>query len=282
VNGLRLALRLGLGTLRSRPTLTVLAIILLALGTATMSALVGTVYLLRSLQNEFVSALTVEVELSSDAEAARNTVMSRAETWPSAEFVQYVEPEVTLREMEKETGENLVSVFGTNPFPPLVRVRFGATNLRVLDSLATTARTWPEVSDVVYPRRLWTDFERSIARFQGGMAVGASGFTLLLIFLVGLCLRAQVRNRQATWEFLVLSGISRQTLTLTFLTQQLTVGVFGGLAACGVLSGLASVYGWLFLHPMSFPSWFYFAVYLSAILLAVISGLLSPRRFTSR
>jgi cell division transport system permease protein len=282
MNELRFASRLGFGTLRSRPALTVLAILLIAIGTAAVGGLVGTVYLLRNLQQEFVSALTVEIELTNDAESARGIVMSRAERWPSAEFVQYVAPDVTLREMQQETGEDLLSVFGANPFPPLVRVRFGNANLRTLDSLSTAAKSWPEVADVVFPRRLWTDLEHSIARFQGGIGLGALAFALVVIFLVGLCLRAQVRNRASTWDFLVLSGISRRALSLAFLTQQSMVGLVGGILACALLSGLTTFYGWLFLHPTAFPVWFYLCVILSSILLSILSGLMSPRKFSSR
>jgi cell division protein FtsX len=256
-----------------------LAVLLLALGTAIMGGLLGTVYLLRSLQTEFVSALSVELELISDSEDARTRVMSRAEKWPTAEFVQYVPPEVTLREIQRETPEDLTALFGTNPFPAIVRVRFGGINLKVLDSLTADARRWPDVAEVSYPRRLWDDLENLASRFQGGLGVVAAALTILVVGLVGLCLRAQVRNRSGQWEFLLLSGIHPWMVSLSLLIQQILVGILGGFAACGVLYGLTAGYSWLFFRTIVLPVWFYAGMVLLASVLAIIAGLLSPRRF---
>lgn len=278
----RLALQLGVGTLRSRPTLSALGVILLALAVAVIGGLLGTVYLLRALQTELLSALNVELELVQDSEEARRAVMTRAEAWPFAEFVQYVPPEATLRELQRETGENLLALFGTNPFPPLVRVRFAAASLETLDSLSLVAEQWPEVAQVVYPRSVWSDLERLRARLRSGVAMLATGIALLSLGLVGLCLRAQVRNRADTWEFLMLMGVSQQTLSLSVLMQEAAVGLLGGIAASAVLAVLASVYGWLFLREVSFPFWFYVSTSLAAIVLCVLAGVLTPRRFMSR
>ena len=187
----RLALALGWGTLRSRLALTVLAIILLSLGAALMSGLWGTVYLLRDLQREFLSALSIELELVSDSEPARTAVTSRAESWPSVEFVEYISPDQTLHDKQQETGEDLLSLFGSNPFPALVRVRFGRITLPTVDSLTSAAQKWPEVAQVVYPRRLWNDVDHFIARFHSGLGTTAVVFIIMVIALVGLCMRAK-------------------------------------------------------------------------------------------
>ena len=278
ISRLRLAFQLGWGTLRSRPTLTLLAVLLLALGTSLVGALGGTVYLLRSFQGQFLSALSVELELASPSESARATVMQRVEAWPSAEFVQFVPPEQTLQEIERETGENLGKLFGANPFPALVRVRFGRISLRGLDSLTATARQWPEVTDVVYPRRLWADFDKLVSRLTGDVGFAALGATLLMILLVGLCLRAQVRNRVATWEFLQLSGLSLGMIRLALLWQETLAGLMGGLGAAVLIYGLSRFYSWLLLRPVHFPAGFYLLLPLAAILLAFAAGLLSPPR----
>jgi cell division transport system permease protein len=277
-----LSCSLGLGTLRSRPTLTVLAVLLLALGTAILSVLLGVVFLAQSLQSQFATALTLELELIHDAEATRATVMSRAEAWPAVESVQYVPPDVTLREIERETGEDLQTLFGANPFPPMVRVRFGRLNLQTLDSLAASARRWPEVADVAYPRAAWSSVDRLSARLQGGFGTGAAALTLVILVLVGLCLRAQVRNRADTWELLLLMGSSARTIRLALFVQQLVVGLLGGLLACGLLTGLGLFLRWLTLRPVEIPLWFYVSTILVAILLSILAGQMSPRRFGAR
>jgi cell division transport system permease protein len=274
----RLAFKLGLGTLRSRPTLTFLAIVLLAMGSSLMGGLTGTVYLLRGLQAEFLSALTIEVELAGDADSLRTAISERIEEWPGAEFVQYVSPTATMREVERELGEDLDELFGGNPFPPLLRVRFGQTDLATLDSLTKAASAWPGVVNVVYPRQLWNRLNELLRNFSGSSAWLAGLLTILAIFLVGLCLRAQVRYRAPTWELVGLFGMSERTLGLTLLVQETLVGFIGGLLACGALWLLTVVLSWLLFYEVAFPGWFYFLVWLSSIALAILAGILSPRR----
>jgi cell division protein FtsX len=278
----RVSISLGLGTSRSRPTLTILAALLLALGTTLLCVLFGMVFLLQSLRTQFASVLTVELELIQDADSTRSEVMSRAEAWPSVESVQYVPPEVTLREIEKETGEDLQKLFGTNPFPPMIRVRFGNLSLETLDSLAGAARQWPQVADVAYPRATWSSVDKLSARLQGSFGTGAAGIALAILILVGLCLRAQVRNRADTWDFLLLIGSSPRTIRMALFVQQLAVGLLGGLLTCALLTGLALFVRWLSLRPVGVPLWFYVCAVLLAILLSILAGQLSPRRFGAR
>lgn len=273
-----LAFRLGWGTLRSRPTLSILAVGLLALGTALMTGLFGTVFLLRNLQSQFLTAMTVELELVKDTDSSRVAVMARAEAWPGVEFVQYLSPPEVLQEVQKETGEDLQGLFGVNPFHALVRVRFAQTDMTTLDQLTKEASAWSEISEVVYPRTLWSDLQRLASRVQSKFGWPTALFAIVVIGLVGLCLRAQVRNLRATWEFLILSGMSRQTMSLSLLVQAGIVGLIAGLIACGLLSALTSAYSLLLLRDVAFPLWFHLSVILVSVLLAVIAGLFSPRK----
>jgi cell division protein FtsX len=282
MNTASLSFKLGMSTLRSRPTLTALAALMLGLGTVIIGVLFGLVFVLQSLQTQLTSALTLELELVQETETVRAAVMSNAEAWPGIESVQYVPPDVTLDEIEKETGEDLLKLFGTNPFPAIVRVRFGKVNLRTLDSLAAVAEKWPDVANVAYPRTAWSSMDKLAARLQGKFGWGSAGFAIVILVLVGLCLRAQIRNRAETWDFLLLMGASPHTIRLALLVQQLAVGLLGGLIACGMLAGLALFFHWLLLRPIEIPFWFYMCVVLAAVLLAVLAGLLSPRRFGKR
>lgn len=277
-----LSIKLGIGTLRSRPTLTALAALMLALGTVIIGVLFGLVFILQNLQTQLATALTLELELVRETEATRAAVMSKAEAWPGIESVQYVPPDVTLKEIEKETGEDLLKLFGANPFPAIVRVRFGKVDLKTLDSLATTAKSWPDVANVAYPRTAWLSMDKLAARLQGKFGWGSAGLAVIILILVGLCLRAQIRNRADTWDFLLLMGASPQTIRMSLLVQQLVIGIVGGLIACGMLAGIALFLHWLLLRPIEIPLWFYVCIVLAALLLAVLAGLLSPRRFGKR
>jgi len=279
VSEFRLALRLGHGTLRSRPTLTLLGIVLLALGSFLMGGMTGTVYLLKGIQAEFLTALTVEIELTDQSESLRTRIYERTEIWPGAEFVQYVSPEATLREVEREMNEDVAELFGTNPFPPIIRVRFGETTLPTLDSLTREAESWAGVAGVIYPRQLWNRLEELMRSIQGSSGISAVALGIIAIILLGLCLRAQIRYRAGTWELVGLLGMSERTMGIALLVQEVVIGICGGLVACGMLYLLTVVLGWLLLHNVLLPTWYYGSVWLGSIALSVLAGALSPRGF---
>lgn len=281
MTALRLAFSLGFGTLRTRPTLSILAVCLLALGTVALGGLFGSIYLLRGLENEFISGLNLEIELTAGLpEFQRTDIMSRAEQWPGAEFVQFVPPELTLEEIQKETGEDLRQLFGMNPFPPMIRVRFNATSQTTLDSLVFAARRWSGVNAVAYPKKLWSEINGLLDRLTGQLGYAAALLSLVSMVLVGLCLRAQVRNRTESWDFLSLFGMSTATFNLALFAQELIVGFIGGLLACLILLFLTAGYSWLFLRPLALPFWFYACIWMMAMVLAILAGLFSPRRMT--
>ncbi len=279
MSGISLAIRLGLGILRSRPTLTLLATALLSMGAASIGALVGSAFVINHLQTEFLSALTVEIELLNDSDSTRAHVMTLAEQWPDAEFVQYVPPQTVLDEVQKETGDNLIELFGYNPFPGLIRVRFGKITATVIDSLASNAQKWNGVKAVVYPRRLWLEVAKWSEKLRGELGLIGGLIALIATGLVGLCLRAQMRYRIATWEFLSLIGLSDRTMALTTLVQQIVVGLFGGILACLFLWLLSQFYTWMLLRDVSFPSWSYLITVVVACILSTLAGLLSPKKF---
>jgi cell division protein FtsX len=273
-----LALRLGWSTLRSRPTLTVLAILLLGLGTGLLGALVGTTKLLHDLQTNYLSALTLEVELQDESAALREQIMGRLETWPGLSSLQFVGKEQVLAELQRETTDDLLRLFGFNPFPALIRVQFTHTNLSVLDSLSAAVRTEPGVRAVTYPRELWTKTSNLMSRLQGDVGLFAVVLALLSVGLVGLCMRAQVRNRASTWELLSLLGLSDRSFGHALLVQELCIGVGAGLLACALLWSLSVLFSWVFIRAVSFDFWFYVLIVLAAISLALLAGLFTPRR----
>jgi hypothetical protein len=51
---------------------------------------------------------------------------------------------------------------------------------------------------------------------------------------------------------------------------------------CALLTGLALFVRWLSLRPVGVPLWFYVCAVLLAILLSILAGQMSPRRFGTR
>lgn len=269
-----LILRIGFGLLRSRPTLAVLAVLLLALSSAMISGLSGTAYLLRSVERGLMESLEMELELVDESEATRAGVLSRLQKWPGVQRVRYVSPEEILTEIEATTGEKLRDLFGTNPFPGVMRVRISSTERDQLDSRAAEARNWPQVSAVAYPRNLWQDLERlqrTVRRYSLRIAL-ATALTALL--LTGLCFRAQIRSRADEWRLLQHFGMSRRALIVSQVVQAGVTGVIGGALANVLVASVASVYQYLLLtSEVRFPTNTYLQASAVALGIALAAGL---------
>ncbi len=269
------SLRLGLGLLRSRPTLTLLAVLLLTLGVSVLSVIGAARYLLHTAQVEVLAAPTLELELASSDPRIYAEIMSRVEEWPSVTGVSYLSPEQVLSEIQVVAGDSVGAMLGSNPFPPLLRVRCSETNKTKLDSLISVARQWPEVTAVVFPRQVWDDLAKLASKLDRWLWLAALPLLMLTLVLAALCLRAQVRNRATTWEFLSLLGLSRSSISMALLTQQIIIGILAGLFTASVVWGATYAFQWLLLRDLALPPLFLLAAISSPILLALLAGLAS-------
>lgn len=267
--------RLGFGVLRSRPTLTLLAVLLLTLGVSVLSVIGAARYFLHTAQGELLAAPILELELASSDPRVYAEIMSRVEEWPGVTGVSYLSAEQVLSEIQAVAGDSLSAILGSNPFPPLLRVRCAETRVTILDSLTAVARQWPEVSAVVFPRQAWDELAKLASKLDRWLWLAALPLLVITLALAALCLRAQVRNRAATWEFLSLLGMPQSLLSIALLIQQITIGMLAGLFTMGVVWGAIRAFQWLLLRDLALPPIFLPTVVLSPIFLALLAGLAS-------
>jgi cell division protein FtsX len=271
--------RLGWNTLKSRPTLTVLAILLITTGVLVTSVVMAARYVLNTARSELLAGPGLEIELSNSDSQIGADIMSRVEAWLGVSGATYLSPEQVMHEIEANVGDSLANLLGANAFPAMVRAHFAEPHAQTVDSLASIARQWPNVTSVVYPRNAWNDLTRLIDKVRRWLMIGALPLYIFTLILTALCLRAQVRNRKTTWEFLSLLGMSRATSLMALSTQQLVVGVLAGMLSCGLLWGTVHVSQWLLLHEFRLPALYFISTLLAGIVTAQLAGLAtrSPR-----
>ena len=272
---LSFSFRLGWDTLRSRPALTLLAILLLTFGISVVSIMVAARHILSTARGELLAASSVELELAGDNPELYAEVMARVEEWPGVASVSYLSQDQVLAEIEAESGDSLLAVLGANPFPAIVRVQFEAQNIGVMDSLLTVARAWPEVTAAVFPNQIWQDINALADRVNRWLWQGAIPIFIIMLVLVALCLRAQIVNRSATWEFLALLGMSRASLRAVVVTQQALIGIAAGSFTCAFLWLAKQGAEWLLLREVSLPVPFYVLTIVLPLMSAFFAGLAS-------
>lgn len=271
--------RQGWQTLRARPGLSILAVILLAFTLWLCAGLLGTLLLLHDIRRDLMRNLATYIELHTDITDMQKTrITSLVKRWPDVAEVSYISPDSALRLHSAEVGEDLQNIFGGNPFPAVICVRFdGISNDRV-DSLAVQAARWEGVADVVYPREIWQRLEELTGRIQGRIGITALVLLLISLLMVTLVLRAQFTGRRKEWRLLLLLGMGHGGLQIIAQVQAALVGISAGILAAVGVKVLVFVYYLALLERMYLPVWFYAVIVLAGIAFTIPIGLFASHK----
>jgi len=279
VKGMWFHFRQGWQTLHARPGLSVLAVLMLAFVLWLCAALLGTLFLLHSLQRTFIQDLAADIELQQDVtDMQMARIADRAKHWSGVAEVSFVSPDSALRLHSTEVGEDLEAIFGGNPFPPVLRLRFEGVSLSGVDSLALEAATWEGVAGVVYPREIWQRLDELALKIQDRIGLVTLGLLLISLFMVALVMRAQFAGRSREWRLLRLLGMERRSLHFVTGVQAALLGLGAGIIAALGVGVLVSVYHFVFLETINLPAWFYAATIFVGVVLMIPVGLISARR----
>lgn len=274
---MRLLLKLTWRSMLARPTLTVLAILLLAVSTALLYGLFVSVKALSAVKSSLIENLAIEIELSNPSDSTRLAMESRLRQRPDVLDVKSLSARDVLDEVELELGESLSDVLTENPFPPILRVKLLAPNPHLSKLFVEEVAAWPGVLRVVYPRDLWAKFDNWIASLKGRIGYLSLLFALFGWVLGGLSLRAILRNRRSAWQLFLLLGLRTRDLLIVQLLLAVTLGLLGGLLAATVLQSAFVIGAWLFAMPLHAPAGSIFGCVALCIVLAISANVWTPR-----
>lgn len=272
-----LLFRLAWRTLLARPTLALLAVLLLSISTALLFGLYASVNVLSSLRGSLLNELAIEIELSDFSDSTRAAIGTRLEQRSDVLSIQSLSAREVLDEVEEELGESLRDVLTENPFPPIVRVKLKSPSPSAVEQFLGDVRQWSGVLQVVYPRELWQKFETWISALRGRTGYFAGALALAGWVLVGLSLRAILRNRRNAWHLLLLLGLKPRELEIVQLLIELVIGTIAGLIAAALIHLGWTVSQWLLATPLPPPTAYVPGSLAVAICLAVLAGIWAPR-----
>lgn len=268
----------GWKTLWLRPGLSLLAGLLLAFALWLCAALLGTLLLLEDLRRDLLANLATDIELVHDITDEQQThIANLVKKWPGTAEVHYISPDSALQLYSAEVGEDLHELFGSNPFPPVLRVRFEGISPLWMDSLAAQAGQWEGVVGVIYPREIWQRIDRLAGRIRGGLGLGALALFLVSLMMVALALRAQFMARRKEWRLLTLLGMAPGGLRRIAQVHSVLIGAVAGVLAVGGVWVLLFLYHFAFLERIGLPIWFYAAIILAGVVFMIPIGSLIGR-----
>lgn len=272
-----LLFRLTWRTISARPTLAVLAILLLAMTTAMLYGLIVSASVISSLRGSLINELAVEIELADYTDSTRFTLAETLRQRPEVLSVKSLSARDVLEEAEQELGESLRDVLSDNPFPPILRVKLRKPTPEQIELFVDEVATWPGVLRAVYPRDLWRKFDAWMAALRGRAALIIGALAVLGWLLVGLSLRAILKNRRSAWKLLTMLGIKPRDLEFVQLMIEIVLGLLAGVLAVGLIHlGLVAA-EWLLLSSIEPPSGWVLGCFGTSLLLSVLAGIWTPR-----
>ena len=102
-----LLFRLSWQTLIARPTLALLAVLLLSLSTSLLAGLIISVQTISSLKGSLLNDLSIEIELSTPNDSLQTALARELRNRPDVLAVTSLAPREVLEEVEQELGESL-------------------------------------------------------------------------------------------------------------------------------------------------------------------------------
>ncbi len=198
---------------------------------------------------------------------------------------EFISKERAAAIFEREFGEDVVKVLGTNPLPAgaVVLVARGYRTARRINRIADNIAAISHVTDVAYRGELVRILERYL-RFAvyGGLVLGLAAL-LGAIFLVSNTIRMSIYAKRETIETLSLLGASPAFIRLPFLVEGMLQGLLGSAIAVGAILGLIDAMNYILeqfvLYRLIRPPQLGIALIIFGVLLGIIGSARSISKF---
>jgi len=190
---------------------------------------------------ENITLTVILDETTSEADAA--WVRKQLDVAPYVRETKFVSKEQAAEEMKILLGADFMEVFDVNPLPIAVEAKLKA-EYAVVDSIVKVERALsaiPHVREVSYQRSLIEMVNHNIQKISLVMSV----FIILMLFialvLINNTIRLSVYARRFAINTMRLVGATRWFIVRPFLLRSLLQGVFSGVIAIMLLTGVLYV-----------------------------------------
>lgn len=211
------------------------AMVLILLGMVVFSVLTA-----HNLSSYVRENLTVTVMLSEDmtSNEAQNlckTIKGR----PYASHLNYISPEMALKEHIKAMGSDPTEFLGGNPFVGSIEMQLTAdyANNDSLKWIAKELKAKNKVTDITYQKDLIDQVNNNIKKISIVLLILAALLTFVSFTLISNTVRLSVFARRFTIHTMKLVGASWGFIRWPFIKRALGEGLAAAIIADGVLAG---------------------------------------------
>lgn len=212
-------------------------------------------------------------------------IQSRITALEGVEKAVFVSKDDAMKTFKQDTGDDITKVLDFNPLPPSFKIslrepyRTSAKTLAICDRVAAI----PGIDTVLYRRVLLELIDQraaSVDKIMLGLGIAVS---LTAIFLTANTIRLAITAKRRVIRTMELVGATRGFIRRPFIIEGILQGIFGGLAASGLML-LLFEYATKFVSEefapyLRMPPLFYIAVVGTGMLLGLAGSLISVIRF---
>ena len=184
------------------------------------------------------------------SDAYAQSVAHRLSTMPYAIETGFIGKAQALQDWQKETGEDLETLFGVNPLSPEVyfRVKAGYSMPDSLKSISNQLQMIPGVAEVVMPDKEMVDaMNRNIQSLAIILGIVALVMIVISFVLINNTVHLSIYARRFTIHTMQLVGATDGFIRKPFIINNVIAGLISGLVASAILAislGAAPNIGW--------------------------------------
>ena len=203
--------------------------------------LLGVVWLFISNVNHLVTTVESELEINAYIDKAYTRdqgaeLMEQVARLPGVALVTFVTKEEALNIMNGRFGADADledTVGDSNPLPDLIKVK--ASDPDLVPGLAQKLENTPGIDTVRYGQGTVERLLMTAAWVRSAGLLGLIGISIAAVFLISTSIRLTVHSREEEITIMRLMGATNWYIRWPFLVEGVFIGIFGSLAACGIL-----------------------------------------------
>ena len=221
---------------------------------------------------------------TSEADIAR--VHKQIETSEYAKQATYVSKDEAAKQFTKEIGQDFVSFIGFNPLLPSVELFLKSkyANTEKLKAIESEIKKNKEVQDVIYQKSILEEINEN-TKTIGTILISVSIiFLLIAITLINNTIRLNLYARRFLIKSMQMVGATHGFIIKPFVIKSLLHGLYGGIIACLLLSGLLyALPFWIdqinLLYNTTQFAILFVVIIIAGIIISMISSLISTNHY---
>lgn len=239
------------------------------------------------LSNHLLENFQLTIFLREDAsESDIKLIQQQIEVNEYTKKAIYVSKEQAAKSFSEETGQDFVTFLGFNPLLPSIElfVKSKYATAETIKQIEVELRRNKVVQDVVYQSSIIEEIHKNIKTIGSTLMLVSLVFLLIAVTLINNTIRLNLYARRFIIKSMQMVGATHWFIIKPFALKSFLHGLYGGVIACILLSGL------LYWAPLWIPeiaslydnsqfAILFVVVIIAGIIISMVSSMISTNKY---